>query len=441
MSRARPSLVGRPRAAESGRSWRIKAYRGSASHPGDRIRFKHPDSGRWVDRSPEPGETLEDAFARYEQICDGIESPTIQTLCAMWLEAIEADIEPGTYDNRTSMINVWIVPYIGAVDVHGWTCDHSRIVIRKASQFVGPARVEDVRTVVAQLRSFAWASGYLSRDVDPMDGVKLPNSGEQGLDRRYVEEALRPTTEMVAGMVRLAIAVHAQAERQIDPLQIALAAYLGPRLAEQLGLGSADVDLRRRTVRVRGVWDSPNRRQAYYRPWPKNRKSRNVPYPASMEPMLLDRIRVALGVDPTTTKEALAELIDELNEAVERWHRLPPGRQEETAMPDKYFLFLDPKTGIPWEQEAYNERWRALVSRTHHPAAPAWLIPWPKSVKYRNLRHHAAMWWRNNTDANENEEWTLIARWLGNDPETCRRNYVKESSGAEARAMAQLAKL
>jgi len=56
-------------------------------------------------------------------------------------------------------------------------------------------------------------------------------------------------------------------------------------------------------------------------------------------------------------------------------------------MPTRHYLFLDPETDVPWEQERFNELFRSLRKATAELAeTDATATAWPSHIPYRNAR-------------------------------------------------------
>ena len=102
---------------------------------------------------------------------------------------------------------------------------------------------------------------------------------------------------------------------------------------------------------------------------------------------------------------------------------------------DELLLFVDTVTGLPVKPEMHNERWhrvRAWVEE-HDPDNA-----WPKSIVYRNLRHHAATkWFHEELD----EPWGVIAQYLGDKLTTVLNHYVRAGEDALRDSVSKLAKL
>jgi hypothetical protein len=62
---------------------------------------------------------------------------------------------------------------------------------------------------------------------------------------------------------------------------------------------------------------------------------------------------------------------------------------------------------------------------------------WRKPIPYRNLRHHAVLWWKAKlirSDTEEPTDWDTIADWSGHDVRTLLAYYVIPSEEATKRA-------
>lgn len=451
---------GKDRTIGSVRTWNVRAYSGERP----RVRFLDPDRG-WAKReifvSAFGGEDLTGLFERIEHWIDTVERGTsdrtlgevARRLLGDWSDSkLEAD----TVDGRRSLIRKWIcspVPRKGhddeeyllaEVTVDGWDEDLSRDFLQAVADTdeIGSARLEDLRTLLAAIRDKAHDLRWLPRDEDPLRRVKAPKvvrgTPQQNSRRGYVPEGMRPQTAAVETLVALATDAAQSSDRAIDPLQLRIGAYMGARLSEQLGVAAEDLDI---TVNasgeadgmeliLSGAWISPRGKDPHYRPWTKNKTWRPVPVPGSMVQAMLRAAAHALGLPADTPATDIVKAIAARRQAFAEWYDLR-GHADVVAMPTRHYLFLDPETDVPWEQERFNELFRSLRKATAELAeTDANATAWPSHIPYRNARHHAAMWWRQTIPEAKDEEWTLIAKLLGNSPETCRKQYVVLGDGA-----------
>lgn len=464
-----PVHVGKPRTLGGGRTWRVRAYAGARP----RVTFLDPDTG-WTRgmRYPSTAEArdLADLFARVEAQMDMIEAGTagrtIREVCRRLLLAWEAStLEGDTVDNRRSLIRKWVctaVPgpdrttfLLGDVSVHqGWTTKLSGDFLRAVADTgeLGSARLEDLRTLLASVRDAAHDLGWLALDVDPLRKVKLPRlhdrATQQNTGRSYVPTGMRPSTAAVETLLRLARDRRNCQARSIDPVQLEVGAYMGFRLSEQLGTAVEDLAINEvrepgepvgLEIVVSGAWISPRDGEPRYRPWTKNRKWREVFAPDHTAASLLQNARVALGLDADVPEHVLIAAVAARRQAFAQWYDLPARVRDEVPMPTRHYLFLDPKFGVPWEQERFNDLFRELRRATIELAAEdSSATAWPEHIPYRNARHHSAMWWRRTLPEAQDEEWTLVAKLLGNSPETCRRQYVVLGAGSYEEARKRL---
>ena len=101
---------------------------------------------------------------------------------------------------------------------------------------------------------------------------------------------------------------------------------------------------------------------------------------------------------------------------------------------DELWLFVDTVTGLPVKPEMHNERWhrvRAWVDE-HDPDNA-----WPRTIVYRNLRHHAATKWFHEELG---ESWEVVAQYLGDKLTTVLNHYVRAGEDALRDSVSKLAK-
>jgi hypothetical protein len=77
------------------------------------------------------------------------------------------------------------------------------------------------------------------------------------------------------------------------------------------------------------------------------------------------------------------------------------------APEDELWLFMDTVTGLPVNPELHNERWHRVRSWVgeNDPENSR-----PRTIVYRNLRHHAATKWFHDELG---ESWEVVAQYLG----------------------------
>ncbi len=102
---------------------------------------------------------------------------------------------------------------------------------------------------------------------------------------------------------------------------------------------------------------------------------------------------------------------------------------------DELWLFLDTVTGLPVKPEMHNERWhraRRWVDENDPDNA------WPRTIVYRNLRHHAATKWFHDELG---ESWEVVAQYLGDKLTTVLNHYVRAGEDALRDSVGKLARL
>ncbi|USY17847.1 hypothetical protein NE857_21265 [Nocardiopsis exhalans] len=83
------------------------------------------------------------------------------------------------------------------------------------------------------------------------------------------------------------------------------------------------------------------------------------------------------------------------------------------------WLFVDTATGLPARPKMHNDRWRRIrrwVNENNPENA------WPRTIVYRNLRHHAATKWFHEE---LEESWEVVAQYLGDKLTTVLNHYVR----------------
>jgi integrase len=108
-------------------------------------------------------------------------------------------------------------------------------------------------------------------------------------------------------------------------------------------------------------------------------------------------------------------------------------RDAEVPVAEEPWLFPD-EDGVPPTGEQFNDAWHVVRDA----------VGWKKTIPYRNLRHHAVLWWKANlpqTDTDEGTGWETIADWSGHDVCTLMAYYVIPSEEATKRARGRLDQL
>ena len=367
-------------------------------------------------------------------------SRTIRMLGEEYLkDSIERGKQPRTMEQRESRLNAHILPTIGDVPVTKWRVEHSRKVMEKGSKTIFSNRGrEDLRGQLAAMRKLAWRLGWLDRSIDPLDGLEIGRANVlHGATAQYVDPRLRPETRQVRAMADAADKLCGP--DGTDPLmtrlplfgtKIRVAGFGGLRLGEQNALRAIDVFFDRGYVHVNGSWITP-RGQAGFRGPVKNHTLHEVPLPQSlMHDELLPRVKEAARPCPPRRRSSRSST-----------HKRPSGNDEQTLAarePDKslawwnypvptedeLWLFVDTVTGLPVKPEMHNERWhrvRAWVDENDPDNA------WPRTIVYRNLRHHAATKWFHDELG---ESWEVVAQYLGDKLTTVLNHYVRAGEDA-----------
>ena len=461
VNRKRSTLLaqGKERRLGGRQAWRVRLY---ASGDGYQVYFKAPagDGEPWkrVLRRATTEAEARRIFAQAEAALDtDQETPasaqelatrTIRALGERYLqESRERGKAVRTIEGRESRLNAHINPTIGDLPVGRWRVEHSRKVMEKASETMFAARSkEDLRVVLGAMRKLAWRLGWLDRSIDPLDGLEIGRSTVlQGATTLYIDPRLRPETRQVKAMAAAADTLCGPSGT--DPLmtqlplfgtKIRVAAYGGLRLGEQNALRAIDVFFDHGYVHVNGSWTTPRHAPGFRGPV-KNRVLHEVPLPRSlMHDELLPRVKELLGLPPTASMQQVlnaqeeerqrrAKLALRGNDRSITWWNYPVPPEEEQ------WLFINRVTGLPVKPEMHNNRWhrvREWVDKTDPDNA------WPRTIVYRNLRHHAATRWFHEELG---ESWEVVAQYLGDKLTTVLNHYVRAGEDALRDSVTKLA--
>jgi hypothetical protein len=466
-TRSQPKLLAQGKRRTTGvgsRPWRVRLYAPSNGTNKYQVFFKAPagDGEPWkrVLRRAASEEEARRIFAQAEAALDTeSETPagadirasrTIRMLGEEYIrDSIERGKQPRTMEGRESRLNAHILPTIGDVPVTKWRVEHSRRVMDKGSKTLFSQRGrEDLRGQLAAMRKLAWRLGWLDRSIDPLDGLEIGRANVlHGATAQYVDPRLRPETRQVKAMA--AAADKLCGPEGTDPLmtrlplfgtKIRVAGFGGLRLGEQNGLRAIDVFFEHGYVHVNGSWITP-RKQPGFRGPVKNHVLHEVPLPKSlMHDELLPRVRELLDLPATASlqqvinaqeaeRQRRAALAQRAKDKALAWWNYP------VAPDDELWLFVDTVTGLPVKPEMHNERWhrvRAWVEENDPENA------WPRTIVYRNLRHHAATKWFHEELG---ESWEVVAQYLGDKLTTVLNHYVRAGEDALRDSVDKLAAL
>jgi hypothetical protein len=464
-TRSQPKLLaqGKPRTlGGSTRPWRVRLYAPAPGSNKYQVYFKAPagEGEPWkrVLRRAASEEEARKIFAQAEAALDTEQatpvgadvraSRTIRMLGEEYLkDSIERGKQPRTMEGRESRLNAHILPTIGDVPVTKWRVEHSRRVMEKGSKTLSSQRGrEDLRGQLAAMRKLAWRLGWLDRSIDPLDGLSIGRANVlHGATAQYVDPRLRPETRQVRAMAAGADALCGP--DGTEPLmtrlplfgtKIRVAGFGGLRLGEQNGLRAIDVFLEHGYVHVNGSWITPRKAPGFRGPV-KNHVLHEVPLPKSlMHDELLPRVRELLDLP---AKASLQQVIHA--QEAERQHRTTLAQREKDKAlawwnypvppEDELWLFVDTVTGLPVKPEMHNERWhrvRTWVEENDPDNA------WPRTIVYRNLRHHAATKWFHEELG---EPWEVVAQYLGDKLTTVLNHYVRAGEDALRDSVSKLA--
>jgi hypothetical protein len=454
--RRKPTLLaqGKPRRlGDATRPWRVRLY---APEPGGsryQVMFRAPagDGEPWkrVLRRATSEREARLIFAQAESALDAErETParadvraarTIKALGEAYLQdSRDRGKQPRTMEQRESRLNAHILPSIGDVPVAKWRVAHSRKVMDKGGKTIFSLRGrEDLRGQLAAMRKLAWRLGWLDRSIDPLEGLELARHAVlHGASTQYVDPRLRPETRQIRAMADAADKLcgpdgddAALTRLPLFGAKIRVAGFGGLRLGEQNGLRAIDLFFDRGYAHVNGSWVTP-RNQAGYRGPVKNSVLHEVPLPRSlMHGQLLPRVKELLRLPETASLQQVINAQDAERRRREElaarqpnrnlaWWNLPVPPDEEL------WLFIDTVTGLPVKPELHNERWhriRAWVDENNPDNS------WPRTIVYRNLRHHAATKWFHDELG---EPWEVVAYYLGDKLTTVLNHYVRAGEDA-----------
>jgi hypothetical protein len=455
-TRRKPTLLAQGKTRTLGgstRPWRVRLYAPDDGGTKYQVMFRAPagEGGPWkrvlrrasseaeARRIFEQAEAALDTEPETPVGADVRATRTIRMLGEEYLkDSIERGKQPRTMEQRVSRLNAHILPTIGDAPVTKWRIEHSRKVMEKGSKTLFSQRGrEDLRGQLAAMRKLAWRLGWLDRSIDPLDGLEIGRATvHHGATAQYVDPRLRPETRQVKAMA--AAADKLCGPEGTDPLmtrlplfgtKIRVAGFGGLRLGEQNALRAIDVFLDHGYVHVNGSWITPRGAPGFRGPV-KNHTIHEVPLPKSlMHDELLPRVKELLGLP---AKASLQQVIN-AQEAERQRRAALAQREKDTSLTwwnypvrpeDELWLFVDTVTGLPVKPEMHNERWhrvRKWVEQNDPDNA------WPKTIVYRNLRHHAATKWFHEELG---EPWEVVAQYLGDKLTTVLNHYVRAGEDA-----------
>lgn len=449
------------RTAGSRWPWRVRLYGPAPGGNGYQVIFKAPvgEGEPWkrVLRRASTEEEARKIFAQAEAALDmEQETPvaadvraarTIRMLGEEFLkDSTERGKSPRTMEQRESRLRAHILPTVGDVPVTKWRVEHSRKVMEKGSKTIFSTRGrEDLRGQLAAMRKLAWRLGWLDRSIDPLDGLEIGRANVlHGTTAQYVDPRLRPETRQVKAMADAADKLCGpegtdplRTRRPLFGTKIRVAGFGGLRLGEQNALRAIDVFFDHGYVHVNGSWITARKAPGFRGPV-KNHTLHEVPLPRSlMHDELLPRVRDLLDLPATAS---LQQVIN-AQEAERQRRATLATRERDKALAwwnypvrpeDELWLFVDTVTGFPVKPEMHNNRWhrvRAWAEENDPDNA------WPKTIVYRNLRHHAATKWFHEELG---EPWGVVAQYLGDKLTTVLNHYVRAGEDALRDSVAKL---
>jgi len=448
----------------TGWPWRVRLYAPPPGGTSYQVIFKAPagEGEPWkrVLRRANSEAEARKIFAQAEAALDTEQAApasahvrAARTIEALGTEYIEDSKKrgkaPRTIQGRESRLNAHVLPTIGNIAVSKWRVEHSRQVMEHAAKTIYSTRGrEDMRGCLAALRNLAWRLDWLDRSINPLDGLEIGRATiRHGATIHYVDPRLRPETRQVKAMAAAADALCGA--DGTNPLltrlpllgtKIRVGGFGGLRLGEQNGLRAIDVFFESGYVQVNGSWVTPRHSSGFRGPV-KNHVIHEVPLPRSlMHNELLPRVKELLGLPANASVQQVVNAQEE-----ERHRRASLAAREPdknlawwnypVAAEDEVWLFIDTITGLPVKPELHNERWhrvRAWVEQNDPENA------WPRTIVYRNLRHHAATKWFHEELG---EPWEVVAQYLGDKLTTVLNHYVRAGEDALRDSVGKLAKL
>jgi integrase len=377
------------------------------------------------------------AWAKHQPVAVRRGERTMNALCDRRLQELK-DQERAltTWDQNESLMRLYVRPVIGRIEVADWNPEHSRTVLRTASETCGRERIADLRKVLRCLVTLAHQKpAWLSRDEDPMEGVEFrlkPTSQSESI--HYVPVSERPSTDQVESLARSMGEVGkrtaaylgarpnkpASVDRDYGWLLVQTAGKCGPRFGEAIALTVTSVaplrttiehaiehDLklsdRDRTNRRAGIIDLPHGHAID----PENRLiwiTESVEWDGSKPHVAPGEVR-ASGKSPKSEKdrwtiypESLIEpFVTRCTELLERFG--PDQGPHALLFParDHAFAYVPidsrrPNGARRWQDQDW---WsRSDFPRSMYKKAVANAESWPETppFPFENLRHHFATW-------------------------------------------------
>lgn len=143
-----------------------------------------------------------------------------------------------------------------------------------------------------------------------------------------------------------------------------------------------------------------------------------------MRDELLPRVKDLLGLPANATPQRAINAQEEERQRPVDLAAKEPGKNlawwnYPVPPEDELWLFVAQVTGFPVRPEMHNERWhrvRAWVEENDPDNA------WPRTIVYRDLRHHAATRWFHEELG---ESWEVVAQYLGDKLTTVLNHYVR----------------
>jgi len=142
-------------------------------------------------------------WAKHQPVVARRGERNMNALCDRRLQELkDRDRARTTYDQNESLLQLFVRPVIGHIEVADWNSEHSRLVLARARATCGVERVADLGKVLRRLVTLAHQKpAWLPRDEDPMEDVEFRlRSTSQTEGVHFVPIKERPSTEQVESL-------------------------------------------------------------------------------------------------------------------------------------------------------------------------------------------------------------------------------------------------
>jgi hypothetical protein len=181
---------------------------------------------------------------------------------------------------------------------------------------------------------------------------------------------------------------------------------------------------------VNGTWFVPKLgqknvhgvRAGFRKPHPKNKLRRTTPYPGSQHQGLLRLCASAMGLPENASQEQVVAAIDAERTRRAEMTRKGDWRDVQVPVEEECWLFVHEHAAPP-SRETFNKAWHKVAAS----------CGWNRRIPYRNLRHHAVLWWNG-----LGYPWETIGLWGGHKVATLVGYYRIPEEGATKAARSLL---